>query len=76
MKNKKDLSDYIVKEGNEFYVDVYDVETGEPVFEDGEEFTFTYDGREYTGSAIDEDGDDVALVEIIAWSSNQSTLYW
>jgi hypothetical protein len=65
MKNKKDLSNYIVKEGDEFYVDVYDVESGEPVFEDGAEFTFTFEGKEYRGSAADEDGDEVALVEIV-----------
>jgi hypothetical protein len=64
MKNKKDLSDYIVKEGSDFYVDVYDVESGEPVFEDGEEFTFSYEGKKYVGSAVDEDGDEVALVEL------------
>jgi hypothetical protein len=66
MKNTtmKDLTDYIIKDGTNFYVDVYDVESGEPVFEDGEEFTFSYEGKEYVGSAVDEDGDDVALVEI------------
>ena len=66
MKNTtmKDLTDYIIKDGTNFYVDVYDVESGEPVFEDGEEFTFSYEGKKYVGSAVDEEGDDVALVEI------------
>jgi hypothetical protein len=58
-----DLSDYIVKEEDKFYVDTYDVDTEEPTFEDKEIFTFEYEGTRYEGYAIDE-GDEMSLVRI------------
>jgi predicted heme/steroid binding protein len=57
----KDMSDYVVRQGNKFYVDVYDVDSGEPLWEDGEVFTFTYEGKTYRGTAEDE-GDETAEV--------------
>lgn len=63
----KDLTDYITKDEDDgkLYVDVYDVDSGEPLWEDKEVFTFNYNGKVYRGYAIDEDGDEVARVRIL-----------
>jgi len=58
----KDLSDYIVEENGRFYVDVWDVESGDPVFEQGEVFSFEYKGRTYKGMA---EGDDEEMAEVL-----------
>jgi hypothetical protein len=61
--SSKDLTDYIVVDNGKFYVDVYDVDEGEPLWEDGEIFTFTYNGKSYRGYAKDT-GDEVAAVRL------------
>jgi hypothetical protein len=54
----KDLTDYVIDyEGTkEFYVDVHDVGTDMPLWEDGERFTFECEGVKYVGWAELEDG--------------------
>ena len=65
----KDLSDYIVKEGGKFYVDCWDTDSGDPVFEQGEVFSFVYEGVTYKGmSALDDEelyDDEVAEVLLV-----------
>jgi len=58
----KDLSDYIVEENGRFYVDVWDVDSGDPVFEQGEVFSFEYEGKTYKGMA---EGDDEEMAEVL-----------
>ena len=60
----KDLTDYIVQEDGKFFVDVWDADTGEPVFEVGEVFCFEYEGELYKGMAQgdDDEGAEVLLV--------------
>lgn len=58
----KDLSDYIVEENGRFYVDVWDVESGDPVFEQGEVFSFEYEGKTYKGMA---EGDEEEMAEVL-----------
>lgn len=58
----KDLSDYIVEENGRFYVDVWDVNSGDPVFEQGEVFSFEYEGKTYKGMA---EGDDEEMAEVL-----------
>jgi len=59
------LTDYIVKEDGKFYVDVWDVDSGDPVFEQGEVFSFEYEGKQYKGMAALEDDDEVAEVLLV-----------
>ena len=63
------LTDYIVKEGGKFYVDCWDVDSGDPVFEQGEVFSFEYEGKQYKGMAALEDDeiydDEVAEVLLV-----------
>ena len=55
MKSKaKNVDDYVVKDGDNFYMDSTDIDTGEAVAKPGEEVTFTQDGVEYTGTVSDE----------------------
>lgn len=64
----KDLTDYVINyEGTyEFYVDVHDVETCEPLWEDGERFTFECEGVKYIGWAEIEDGmNEVSYVNVM-----------
>jgi hypothetical protein len=65
----KDLTDYIVKEDGKFYVDCWDVDSGDPVFEQGEVFSFEYEGKQYKGMAALEDDeiydDEVAEVLLV-----------
>lgn len=58
----KDLSDYIVEENGRFYVDVWDVDSGDPVFAQGEVFSFEYEGKTYKGMA---EGDDDEMAEVL-----------
>lgn len=58
----KDLSDYVVEENGKFYVDVWDVDSGDQVFEQGEVFSFEYEGKTYKGMA---EGDDDEVAEIL-----------
>lgn len=60
----RDLSDYIVKMEGEFYVDVYDVESGEALWEDGEVFTFSFEDKVYKGCAFDKDGYEMVKVTL------------
>jgi hypothetical protein len=62
----KDLSEYIVKQDGAFYIDLWDVDTGEPVFEVGEVFSFEYKGVTYKGMAQgNEDWDDEEMVPVL-----------
>lgn len=62
----KNLSDCIVKEDGKFYVDVWDVDSGDPVFEVGEVFSFEYEGNSYKGMAqLEDDEDEVAEVLLV-----------
>ena len=63
----KDLTDYIVKEDGKFYVDCWDVDSGDPVFEQGEVFSFEYEGKQYKGMAALEDDEiyDDEVAEIL-----------
>ena len=65
----KDLTNYIVKEDGKFYVDCWDVDSGDPVFEQGEVFFFEYEGKQYKGMAALEDDeiydDEVAEVLLV-----------
>lgn len=58
----KDLTDYVVKENGKFYVDCWDVDSEDPVFEQGEVFSFEYEGRTYKGMA---EGDDDEVAEVL-----------
>ena len=58
----KDLTDYIVEEDGRFYVDVWDIDSGDPVFEQGEVFSFEYEGKQYKGMA---EGDDEEMAEVL-----------
>ena len=58
----KDLTDYVVEEDGRFYVDVWDVDSGDPVFEMGEVFSFEYEGKQYKGMA---QGDDDEMAEVL-----------
>lgn len=53
----KDLSNYIQMDdqGQDFYIDLEDFETGEQVAEVGEEIEFTYNGEQYRGRITDEE---------------------
>lgn len=65
--NMKDLSNCIICENGEFYVDATDVDTwGERLWEDGEKFQFEYEGCVYVGSAVlSPDGfEEVCLVTL------------
>jgi hypothetical protein len=59
------LTDYIVKEDGKFYVDCWDVDSGDPVFEQGEVFSFEYEGKQYKGMAQGDDEDEVAEVLLV-----------
>jgi hypothetical protein len=61
----KDLTDYIVKEDGKFYVDCWDVDTGDPVFEQGEVFSFVYEGVTYKGMAEADEEDEMAEVLLV-----------
>ena len=63
----KDLTDYIVKEDGKFYADCWDVDSGDPVFEQGEVFSFEYEGKQYKGMAALEDDEiyDDEVAEIL-----------
>lgn len=64
----KDLTDYVINyEGTkEFYVDVRDVGTDEPLWEDGEHFTFECDEVKYIGWAELEDSmHEVSYVNVM-----------
>lgn len=54
----KDLSDYIVRQDGGFHVDVTDVDSGEYLWEPGEHFRFSHDGKEYEGLATDRSHED------------------
>ena len=63
----KNLSEYIVEEDGKFYVDCWDVDSGDPVFEQGEVFCFEYEGKTYKGMAAldDEELYDDEVAEIL-----------
>ena len=61
----KDLSDYIVEVNKTFFVDNWDAESGDPVFEQGEVFSFQYEGKTYKGMAQMDDGEEVAEVLLV-----------
>jgi len=63
----KDLTDYVVEENGVFYVDCWDVDSGDPVFEQGEVFSFQYEGVTYKGMAALEDDEiyDDEVAEIL-----------
>lgn len=61
--SSKDLTDYIVVDNGKIYVDVYDVNSGEPLWKDGEIFSFTHNGRHYRGYAKDT-GNEIAAVRL------------
>ena len=69
MKSKaKSVDDYVVKDGDNFYVDSTDIDTGEAIAKPGEEVTFTQDGVEYTGTVSDEaEGRDDFLTGFRNW---------
>jgi hypothetical protein len=46
-----DKSEYIVEENGRFFIDVWDCDTGAPVFEKGEVFQFEHEGVTYKGMA-------------------------
>jgi hypothetical protein len=56
------LTDYIVEEDGKFYVDVWDVDSGDPVFEKGEVFSFEYEGVTYKGMA---EADEEEMAEVL-----------
>ena len=76
MKSKaKSVDDYVVKDGDNFYMDSTDVDTGKAIAEPGEEVTFTQDGVEYTGTVSDEaEGrdDDVLKLDNVLTSKEKS----
>ena len=76
MKSKaKNVDDYVVKDGDNFYMDSTDIDTGEAVAKPGEEVTFTQDGVEYTGTVSDEaEGrdDDVLKLDNVLSSKEKS----
>ena len=63
----KNLTEDIVKEDGKFYVDCWD--SGDPVFEQGEVFSFEYEGETYKGmAALDDEelyDDEVAEVLLV-----------
>ena len=76
MKSKaKSVDDYVVKDGDDFYIDSTDIDTGDAIAEPGEEVTFTQDGVEYTGTVSDEaEGrdDDVLKLDNVLTSKEKS----
>jgi hypothetical protein len=58
----KDRSEYVVKTGRKFFIDTYDLETGEPVFVKGEAFSFVWDGVPYKGIARSDEGEMVPIL--------------
>jgi len=76
MKSKaKSVDDYVVKDGDNFYMDSTDIDTGKAIAEPGEEVTFTQDGVEYTGTVSDEaEGrdDDVLKLDNVLTSKEKS----
>lgn len=61
----KDLTDYIVEEDGAFHVDCWDVDSGDPVFEQGEVFMFVHEGVTYQGMAQGDDDEDMAEVLLV-----------
>jgi V8-like Glu-specific endopeptidase len=59
------LTDYIVEEDGKFYVDVWDVDSGDPVFEQGEVFSFEYEGVTYKGMAEADEEEEMAEVLLV-----------
>ncbi len=57
-----DKSEYVVEDGGRFFVDVWDIDSGAPVFEKGEVFSFVWEGKKYKGMA---EGDDEEMVPIL-----------
>ena len=57
--------DYIIKDKNEFFVDMWDVESGEEVgWVNGERFEFGWEGVKYSGVVKEESGIwEVYLIE-------------
>ena len=71
----RDVDDYVVKDGDDFYIDSTDIDTGEAIAEPGQEVTFTQDGVEYTGTVSDEaEGidDDVLKLDNVLSSKEKS----
>jgi len=76
MKSKaKSVDDYVVKDGDNFYIDSTDIDTGDAIAEPGEEVTFTQDGVEYTGTVSDEaegrDDDVLKLDNVLSSDSKK-----
>ena len=70
----KSVDDYVVKDGDDFYIDSSDIDSGDAIAQPGEEVKFTQDGVEYTGTVSDEaEGrdDDVLKLDNVL-SSNKS----
>ena len=66
MKSKaKNVDDFVAKDGDDYFIDAEDMDTGEAVAEPGEEVTFTQDGVEYTGTVSDEaEGRDDGVLKL------------
>ena len=66
-KAPRNVDDFVVQDGDSFYIDAEDIDTGEAIVKPGDEVTFTHDGNEYTGIVTDEaEGrdDDVLKIDI------------
>jgi len=61
MEAQKDMTGYVVKDGNKFFVDRVDIDTGEEIVTPGEEISFTHDGKKMyavvTDRALGRDND-------------------
>ena len=71
----RNVDDYVVKDGDDYFIDAEDIDTGEAIAEPGQEVTFTQDGVEYTGTVSDEaEGrdDDVLKIDNVLSSKEKS----
>ena len=71
----KSVDDYVVKDGDDFYIDSSDIDSGDAIAQPGEEVKFTQDGVEYTGTVSDEaEGrdDDVLKLDNVLSSKEKS----
>lgn len=50
----KDFTDRVVKNGNKFYVDREDVDTGKTITKPGQRIAFTHNNKQYTGTVSSE----------------------
>ncbi len=73
----RDMTKYVVKDTGNFYVDSYDVDTGNTLVNPGDKIKFTYRGKLYKATVTDEaEGrdDDVYLLDVDEVDYRESSL--